>query len=443
MPRGFAFGEPAKLTSIETVMKLIVAANAARQAGQMDEAARMSSRIFAELHPEDLKQVLRMTVDFWLGGLKTELPPGDLARVEELCNKGIAAAAAGNLVEGGRWFTEARVATGVNRRVNPALDMLALGAMQAGKLALEDTRREASIKDLIERASSFLATPGKTHEGVALMRQALALVPDPPTSERDRVRAERIRALLEAHDKAPNASAGEAVALPPAAALTHDGWNELGEKLATSSPKDALTCFDRAIAGDPTVAAYWLNKGNALLAAEAPLDRVAEAFEGATRRAPGEIRAWVGLASSLQESERYDAAIEAWNRVVRLAPNAPAATEQRALCSRMAALVQEGTSWGIEGWFTKGMAFLAASEWALARLCFERVLAADGRHLDALLGRGVTLYKWAVRTEAPAAARNRYQLAAASLREALRIDPTNKPAADVLGLCSKALGVSR
>jgi tetratricopeptide (TPR) repeat protein len=437
--------EPKLLDSFDAVAALLMVAYQAQQRGDLDEQSRLVSRIFRDLSGEDRKAVLRQLTEFWLRGLAEELPPADLARAQELCQQGIAASASDRLIDAGRCFAEARMAAGVTRRVHPALDMLALGAMHAGKLAVEDVKREAVIKDLIGRASPMLVTASQRDEGIGLLRQALAIMPDPPLAERDRVRAERIRTMIEAHTGVQRGAPGSDFVLPPPGGLSADAWNQLGEKLTGSDARHALICFERAIAADPTVAAYWLNKATALMASDAPLSSVAEAFEKAARRSPEDIRAWVGLASALQQSGRYRPAIEAWDAALRLAPSASVAMAHRAFCVRAASLFREGAGWDARSWLAKGMELLESHDWALADTCFDRTLEREPRHVAALCGKAVNLYSWASDTRAAsgAAAGLRYSQAAACLREVLEIEPDHAAARDLLSRCEAALAQQR
>ncbi len=437
--------EPRLLDSVDAVTALIAAAYAAQQRGDMDGVARMMSRIFRELSPNDRKHAIRFMTDAWLRELKGQLGAAELSKAEEMCQQGIAAAADGRFIDASGCFAQARIAVGVKRRVNPAVDWLALGAMQAGKGAIDDEKREAQIRELIDKASGLLVTGGKSGEAVDLLRKALALLPDPPVTERDRIRVERIRKAIDEQSRTGSAPVDPnepAFTLPAAGTMSHDGWNVLGERLAELHPKGALICFERAIAGDPTIARYWRNKATTLLKLEAPLTSVAEAYEKAVSRAPEDVAAWIGLAAALQQGGGYEAAVAAWNAVLRLQPGATAAAAHREFCVRAAALMLEGSKWDAPAWVAKGITYVDAQEWVLADACFEKASNLAPHHIGALCGKGVALYKWAVQTKATnaAAAAARFALAADSLQEALQLDSTNEAARAVLRLCEAELG---
>jgi tetratricopeptide (TPR) repeat protein len=451
--KAIAANEPATLDSVDAVVALIAAAHTAQQRGALDETACMVSRIFRDLGGDQREQLLALIADAWLHAVEEVLVPADLARTREYLKRGIAAASDERLLDASRCFSEARVIVGADRRVGPALEMLALGAMQAAALAAEDAEREATVGNLIERASTLLATPETTAEGLGLLHEALALVPDPPRSELDRVRAERLRTAIEQCNEVVSETveevgdveevgeAEEVPMLPPPGALSHDAWNALGERTLASDPKGALVCFERAIAGESTVAAYWLNAARALLALGSPLTSVIDAYEKAAHLDPDELRALVGVAGARQQAGLYEAAAEAWDEVLCRHPEAAVAAQHREFCQRAAELRAEGTAWDAVAWVARGQLLADAQEWQLADACFAWALEKAPRNGAALAERGIALCHWAFATQAESedAAMARLQQSASCLQEALEVDPSNEIARSVLELCNAAL----
>ena len=436
--------EPRSINAMTDVLALVGVASAAFQRGDGAETARLMSRVFVEISPDSRRKVLGTMTEAWLRAVQPRLTPSELVRAGEFCQRGIAAAAEDRFVESSAFFVDARGVVGMNQNMNPTVDMLAVGAMEAAKRAIDDKKREEAIKDLVERASRLLVTPGKTGEGVALMREALELLPDPPITEEDRVRAERIRRFIAEQEgrAAATVAAGEiALALPAPSALDQQAWNAMGEDLMSSYAKGALECFENAIAQDPTVAIFWRNKASALLALGAPQPAVAEAFAKATQRSPGDISAWVGLASVLQQDDRFEGAIAAWDAVLGLEPGAAMAREHRAFCVRAAALVAEGAGWDAAAWLAKGSPLLEARAWQLADFCFSQTLKREPHHLGGLCAKGIALYQWALESKAANAksAALRFSQAAGFLREALALAPANQAVRTVLGLCEAEL----
>jgi tetratricopeptide (TPR) repeat protein len=430
---------------MDAVTALIGIAGGASGRGAQDEAARLMSRIFRELSASDQRHVTTIMVDSWLATVRALLAPAELARAQEWCQQGVAAVGAEHLLDATRCFAEARAVVGGRSRTNPAIDLLALGTATAAKLAIEDQKREAAFQELVDRAGSLLVTPGKSDEAIVLLEQARGFLADPPRTAGDRVRAERLQRLIDEHRRAGSAGSGDPeVALPPPAALTHEGWNMLGERMVGASPRAALTCFERAIAADPTVGRYWLNKANLLLQLEAGAAAIIEAYAKAAGRDPDDIRPWVGLAAALQEADRFAEAVEAWGHVLRLQPGVAAAVAHRATCVSAAALLTEGAGWDLDRWLARGTELIQAKEWALAATCFNRALAASPRNVSALSGKAVARWRQAMEARAQGGAGRTAQFgvrlgdAIDCLRAVLEVEPGNAAARDLLKACEDA-----
>ncbi len=434
--------EPEQLSTVTAAMALISLAQLAYRRQDLDATERLMSRLFLELHPDDLRGLLATMTEAWLKAMVQSAGPAGMAEASSHGAQGVAKAGAQEFLDAAAHFAEARAAYAHVARANPVAELLALGALSAGRLRQARAAREPQLKALVEQASRLAVTPGHKAEAVPLLQAALALL-EPRRLLEDRGRAEKLSTLLQ------ELSAGAEVApddpasvLPPAGALPPEAWNDLGLQLLAEHPAQARICFERAVAADPDAGASWLNLASARLATGASAAASIDAFRQAAARLPGEVRAWVGLAASLQEDRRYPEAAAAWDRAIALAPGAERPRTMRAFCGEAAALLAEGAAEGAEPWRVRGHAFLDAGRWALADLAYERALELGPRDLDTLCGKGLANVRWAqtLKAEDSAAARLRFRIGADAMEEARRLAPGNPDVARVLALCAKELG---
>lgn len=434
--------EPPKLTTLAATTALLTLAHGAYTRQDLPTTERLMSRPFLELHPDDLAALLGTMTEAWLKAMVQAVGPAGMAQASGHCAQAIAAAKAQSFVEAASHFAEARTTYSHVARANPVAELLALGALSAGRLLQARRARDPQLQELVDRASHLAVTPGHKAEALPLMKAALALL-EPERILEDRPRAEKFKTLIrELESSAEVASDDPAAVLPPVGALPPETWDELGMQMLAEHPAQARVCFERATGGAPASGPYWLHLATALLAVEAGDEEVLAAHRKAVELAPGEIRAQVGLAAILQETGRYAEALRAWDAAIALAPQAERPRSMRAFCVAAAELVVQGAHDSAQQWRDRGNDFLDGHQWALADLAYGRALALEPRNLDGLCGKGLANVRWAqtLKAEDNAAARLRFRIGQEAMQEALRVDPANESVAMVLSYCAKELG---
>lgn len=128
--------------------------------------------------------------------------------------------------------------------------------------------REAQFKALLDEGIRALMTPGKQEHGAACLEKARAMIPDPPVTERDRARRNRIDVLIEAGRGMPKGgpppqAAPEAAELKPEDA---SAWlNQALCHLELKRGAEALACCEKALGLTPLSPNAWYTKGSILL----------------------------------------------------------------------------------------------------------------------------------------------------------------------------------
>lgn len=202
----------------------------------------------------------------------------------------------------------------LDRRYNDALSQAAAGALDEAAAALRTII--AARPDFVgahTTAASILIQAGRPAEAVDLLGAARAQGLDSPQIA-DRLGA----AALAAGRPADAAAVLEPLAAAPAPMI--DSLNTLGVAYAElGRAAEARRLFDRVLAVDPKSPGTWNNVGLLDLRA-GRLDAAAAAFRRAVAADPAYTAAWQGLGAALVERDRA-AAIDAWTRVVELAPD--------------------------------------------------------------------------------------------------------------------------
>ena len=288
--------EPRTLDSREAIHGLIAAAHQALNGGAAEEAARMMGRVFRETAPGDRRQLVLIAGQSWAQSVRSFMSDADLAVAMEKIQRAAALAATDRNLEAGAELAEARRGVPPGQKENPALSLFMLGLMGARIAQKDDAERDQKYSALVSRASQLIVAPGRRAEGIALFREALALLPDPPVAEKDRVRAERLRQLLSAEDAAEPAEGSVQSVLPPEAALSASGWHAMSlQMLGNRLAEAALVCVERAIARDGSQAPFWVTKARVLEALERPAPEVADCYARALARDPDLAEARAGL----------------------------------------------------------------------------------------------------------------------------------------------------
>ncbi|MFN8010792.1 MAG: hypothetical protein U0P81_05250 [Holophagaceae bacterium] len=435
--------EPEKLSSVAAVSSLVSLAAAAYQRQDLPATERLMSRPFLEVHPDDLRAFLGIMTEAWLRAVMPVVGPLKVMPASAACARGIEAAVHQRYGEASQAFADARFAFGDVAKLNPVAELLALGALAAGKAWAAREAREPELKQITEAASRLVVTPDRKAEAVPLLKQALALM-DPKRFPEDRARAAKFEALireLEA-EPAPLDPGDAAAALPPDGSLTGAGWDELGLRVMPHRVDSARLCFQRAVKAEPANGEFRLHLAMAVLASEAPDDEVIAAFREAVRLAPKDGRALTGLAASLQEAGRYGEACATWDRVLAQWPGEEKALRNRAFCGEAEALFKHGADLKAGDWVQIGMQLFDEGRWQLADLSFSRALAMSPGLHGGLCGKGIANFRWgeALKAEGNAAATLRFRMAKEAVEAALKVNPGTPGLADVLDLCRKALG---
>ena len=433
---------PLPLDSPQAVVRLLGSAQEAMAKGDTATVERLAARVFLELHADDLARILASATEGWLGGMAQLAGPARLGPATLGLKKAAGAAAQKQWAEAAQHFTEVRELYSDFARVNPMVEILALGARWAGRETVRIQLNEALLEDLVTRASRLLTTPGRKAEAMPLFRQALKFLEADPDRPQNQERAEKIRRLIADFEREGEThSTGPASMLPPAGSLEPAGWDELGMQLLAQHPASARVCFERAARADPENGRHWLHLAGALLAVEAPDREIISVYGLAVMKDPGEIQGWIGLASALQECHRFEEAVAAWDKVIELAPDIPHQHRQRAFCLEAEALQAQGAAWDAKAWHQEGSRRIDAKEWQSADFAFGRALELAPKYPGALMGKGLANFDWAtfLKEQGNPAARLRFKIASEALEAALALRPRETYLQDIIDECRKEL----
>jgi tetratricopeptide (TPR) repeat protein len=445
-PTGLAANVPPPprlpLDSSQAVVRLLGTAQEAMAKEDFTTVERMVSRVFLELHPDDLARVLASATEGWLGGMALLAGPARMAQAGVGLRQAAAAAAQKQWLEAAQHYRSVRELYSDIPRVNPMVEMLALGARWAGRETVRIQIDEALLENVVTRASGLMTTPGRKAEALPLLRQALTILDADPTRPQNQERAERIRKLVaEVEATGDGRAEGPVSELPPPGALEPGAWDELGTRILAQHPASARVCFERAARADPEQGRYWLHLAGALLALEAPDQEIISVYGLAVMKGPEQLEAWIGLASALQECHRFEEAEAAWGKVIELAPGIPHPPRQRAFCLEAEALRAQGAAWDAKAWHQEGSRRVDAKEWQMADFAFGQALERAARYPGALMGKGLANFNWAasLKEQGNAAARVRYKIASEALAAALALRPSEAYLQEVIDECRKEL----
>lgn len=193
-------GEPKDIRSAEDLQTLIQLASQARGQGRRDEAVRLMGRVFLEAALADVKRIMLMMGEVWLASIKPYVQAETLANSGKKIQEAADAAAVENNEKAISHLSAAVFGVPKDKPQHAGMDLMVMGL--AGVLKSSRARTVESVyKALIDKASKAIATPGKTQEAVDALKQALALIPDPPVTPQDKARRQRIETFLAALDK--------------------------------------------------------------------------------------------------------------------------------------------------------------------------------------------------------------------------------------------------
>lgn len=130
----------------------------------------------------------------------------------------------------------------------------------------------------------------------------------------------------------------------------------------------ALRENDIAIQLKPAYDAAWLLRGH-IFRKDGNMPGAIEAFAAALKQNGESEEGWLGLASALQEVERYEEAVEAYDRLLKIHPRS------------------------VEAWLDKGAALHAQQDYRGAIACTDRVLGMRPEHAAAWNNKGAALLR--------------------------------------------------
>lgn len=149
-------------------------------------------------------------------------------------------------------------------------------------------------------------------------------------------------------------SAEEPVDEPPEVTLyTAGDWTIWGDSLLGSGRyPEAITCYERALEIDPTIAAAWRGKGDGLMMT-GRYDKALRSYERALEIDPASAAEWCRKGNALQMLLRFEDAMACYNEALRIDPEFA------------------------EAWNRKGSTLNRLGRYSEALDCFDRALEID------------------------------------------------------------------
>ena len=216
-------------------------------------------------------------------------------------------------------------------------------------------------------------------------------------------------------------------------------WNKKGVSLsALGRRKEAVSCYDQALAINPRHAYAWYNKGGAL-AALGRREEAISCYDQALAIDPRLVQAWYNKGGVLAVLGRHEEAISCYDQVLAIKPR------------------------DADAWYNKDCSLAALGRQEEAIRCYEKALAIDLRDADAWYNKGTVLanlgrheeairccdqalainprdaYAWYSKGTVLAAL-GRHEEAIRCCDKALAIDPRNAYAWSNKGIALAALG---
>lgn len=218
--------EPDTIRSAEDIGRMIQLAGERRSQGRADDAARIMARLVREIALDDLGRIILLAAEQWAASVKPYLSEEALGGARQALAEAARTAKEEKLQAALGSIDLALRAVPAGRPQHPALGMIRLGLAAAlsgaGAAPPPPAASEAdkAYGELVRRAVEAMLKPGGQQEAAALFQKALALIPDPPVTQRDRVRRERILGFLKTFAK------GSAAPAPPPASPPRAGPNK-------------------------------------------------------------------------------------------------------------------------------------------------------------------------------------------------------------------------
>jgi tetratricopeptide (TPR) repeat protein len=215
---------------------------------------------------------------------------------------------------------------------------------------------------------------------------------------------------------------GEKLEVPQVEEKAAGFWiNKGGSLAALGRHKEAISCFDQALAIDPRIAEAWNNKGNSL-ADLGGREEAINCYDQALAIDPRIVEAWNNKGNSLYNLGRREEAINCFDQALAIDPRDTAVWsnkghaladlgrhEEAMNCCDQALAIDPRYA---EAWFNKGNALAALGRREEAISCYDQALAIDPRYAMAWNNKGHALDELGRRDEA-----------LACFDQALAIDP--------------------
>jgi eukaryotic-like serine/threonine-protein kinase len=181
---------------------------------------------------------------------------------------------------------------------------------------------------------------------------------------------------------------GKVVLRPESKELAAWEWSNKGGSLYTLGKlREAIFCFDKALAIDPICESAWYNKALALESLGHDQEAIS-CFEKALERRPESIEAWHKKGFLLRKLAHYQEAIGCYEKILELNPS-------------------DGDAWNY-----KGIVLGKLGKYKQALLCFDGALEIDSRDANAWYNKGIA-FQYS----------KRYQEAINCYEQALKIKP--------------------
>jgi len=180
-------------------------------------------------------------------------------------------------------------------------------------------------------------------------------------------------------------------------------WHEKGNKEhEVGRYKEAIACFDRALAINPNVAPVWRDKGAALSRSGAAAEASAS-YTKSLELNPFDAITWFDKGTTLKRMGRTSEAVECFDRSIAIDRTDPDVWVNRGLALESLGRVKDALECydtalklnqaHVEAWLNKGCLLRDSGELRGAVECFDKVLALNPIDVDAWFGKAATLLK--------------------------------------------------
>lgn len=214
---------PVSIASPEDLIRLLKQATDFAVAGNGPAAEALTASILLALSFKDVKDLFNMALDAWLKSVEGRFPGPAREELRALMLEALMLASFEHYQGAFDHALKALQKVGLQTDQHHLLPLLCVGFKGAAV-----RRKDEPVDDCtrLERSGAeLLATPGKLDDGVAVLTQALALVPDPPVNEKDKARRERLLRVVAIRKKQAAAPPTAPTAAPTSGVLMTEGFD--------------------------------------------------------------------------------------------------------------------------------------------------------------------------------------------------------------------------